>query len=275
MNTTEEKLKNFAAYFPQDFTPKIAMVLGTRLSDFTKYIDDVRYVDFSEIQDFPIATGYGHKGRFAFGYFKGIPIIISDGRVHYYEGYPMDEVVLNIRLMRYLGADILIETNISGIINSEYSVGDIMILQDHISFFVPSPLIGISPRFREERFVNTVDAYDKELTQLLIECARDTTLTAHVGVYLQVGGPHYESPAEISAFRLLGADAIGMSTACEVVVARQLNMRVCGISYLSNVAGTDIDVETRKYNLKQGKNKAPEIFRLLFCFLEKLKDSFI
>ena len=273
MDKIEDCLKSFASFFPKDFIPEIAIVLGTRLSEFTSHMKNVRYIDFSEIKGFPVATGYGHMGRFALGYVYDVPIIVSDGRLHYYEGYTMNDVVLNIRLMHHLGAKLLIETNISGIVNTEYNVGDIMIIKDQISFLSPSPLIGINPRFREERFVGMCNAYDKHLIELLIDCAEGTELKVNTGTYIQVTGPNYETPAEVSALRMLGADAVGMSTACEVIVARQLGMRICGISYLSNIAGVDIDCETRKSNLMLAKVKAEEIYKLMLSFIKKIKDT--
>ena len=275
MLKTETKLSMFATYFPKDFVPKIAIVLGTRLSGFTNYLENVRYIDFSEIKGFPVTTGYGHIGRFALGYINDIPIIVSDGRFHFYEGLPMDDVVLNVRLMRYLGAEILIETNISGIINSNFNVGDIMIIKDHISFLVPSPLIGHLPRSRDERFVNMHGAYDIELSNLLADCTQRAGLATHLGTYAQVGGPNYESIAEVKALSILGADVVGMSTACEVIVAKQIGMRVCGISYLSNVAGENIDHKTRINNLKLGETKATEIYTALLSFINKIKGRII
>lgn len=275
MIETENIIKEMLLSFPKGFKPQIAIVLGTRLSDFTKYMTDVFYVDFSDIKGFPTATGYGHKGRFALGYVFGVPIIVSDGRLHYYEGYSMKEVVLGIRLMQALGAEILIETNISGIINRSFNVGDIMLIKDHISSFVPSPLIGLSPTVRSERFVDMGKAYDDELNEIILSCAKKLNIPLREGTYVQVAGPNYETPAEIRMFGVLGADAIGMSTACEVIVAKQLGMRVCGISYLSNLAGVNISKTERESNLEIGKNKSTEIFEILNGTICAIKNTIL
>ena len=219
-----------------NFQPKVALVLGSGLGDYGDNID-IRYrVDYAEIDNFPISTVEGHQGRFLFGYIKDVPVVVMQGRIHYYEGYSMSDVVLPIRLMHLMGAEILMLTNSSGGLNPDFVPGDLMMITDQISTFVPSPLIGKNIDELGTRFPDMTHIYDRSLQQMIRDVAKDMDFSLKEGVYIQFTGPNYESPAEVQMARLLGADAVAMSTACEAVAAKHMGMRICGISCISNMA---------------------------------------
>ena len=219
-----------------NFHPKVALVLGSGLGDYGDNID-IRYrVDYAEIDNFPISTVEGHQGRFLFGYIKDVPVVVMQGRIHYYEGYSMSDVVLPIRLMHLMGAEILMLTNSSGGLNPDFVPGDLMMITDQISTFVPSPLIGKNIDELGTRFPDMTHIYERSLQQMIRDVAKDMDFSLKEGVYIQFTGPNYESPAEVRMARLLGADAVAMSTACEAVAAKHMGMRICGISCISNMA---------------------------------------
>ena len=219
-----------------NFQPKVALVLGSGLGDYGDNID-IRYrVDYAEIDNFPISTVEGHQGRFLFGYIKDVPVVVMQGRIHYYEGYSMSDVVLPIRLMHLMGAEILMLTNSSGGLNPDFVPGDLMMITDQISTFVPSPLIGKNIDELGTRFPDMTHIYDRSLQQMIRDVAKDMNFSLKEGVYIQFTGPNYESPAEVQMARLLGADAVAMSTACEAVAAKHMGMKICGISCISNMA---------------------------------------
>lgn len=218
------------------FQPKVALVLGSGLGEFAELVEIKSEIPYQEIQGFPVSTVAGHKGRFVFGYVGKVPVVIMQGRVHYYEGYSMEEVVLPIRLMKLMGAEILFLTNAAGGINKKFKPGDFMMITDHIAEFVPSPLIGENIEELGERFPDMSNVYDKTLQKHIKINASDLNIPIQQGVYIQFTGPAYETPAEIRMSQVLGADAVGMSTACEAVAAKHMGMQVCGISCISNMA---------------------------------------
>lgn len=219
-----------------DFTPEIGIVLGSGLGDFVSNIDVVNTIPYSEIKNFPISTNKMHKGRFVLGYIGDKKVIAMEGRVHYYEGYSMEQVVMPIRLIKMMGTSTIILTNAAGGLNPEFVPGNLMAITDHISSFVPSPLIG--PNYDElgTRFPDMTNVYDKELTHALKDCAKDLDIDLKEGIYCQLTGPNYETPAEINTYRILGATAVGMSTACEAMAAVHCGLKVCGISCITNMA---------------------------------------
>ena len=218
------------------FQPKLAVVLGSGLGDFAETIRVTDTVEYSAIDGFPTSTVQGHRGRFVFGYVGAVPVVVMQGRVHYYEGYEMSDVVLPIRLMKMMGAEILMVTNASGGINEQFCAGDLMLITDQISAWIPSPLRGENLEELGTRFPDMTDAYDRELRGIIARTADRLDIPLRKGVYIQFAGPQFETPAEIRMARRLGADAVGMSTACEVIAARHMGMRVCGISCVSNMA---------------------------------------
>ncbi|MBQ8147766.1 MAG: purine-nucleoside phosphorylase [Lachnospiraceae bacterium] len=219
-----------------DFQPKVALILGSGLGALADEIDIVTTIPYSEIEGFPQSTVAGHKGRFVFGYIGQVPVVIMQGRVHYYEGYPMTDVVLPTRLMGMLGAKILFLTNAAGGINAGFKPGTLMLIRDQISTFVPSPLLGKNIDELGARFPDMSEIYRKDLQEILEKKAEELQIPLEKGVYIQFTGPAYESPAEVKMAGLLGADACGMSTACEAIVANHMGMRVCGISCITNMA---------------------------------------
>lgn len=218
------------------FEPQIALILGSGLGDYAEHIQVEAVLDYHEIEGFPVSTVLGHKGRFVFGYIQDVPVVIMQGRVHYYEGYSMSDVVLPTRLMGLLGAKVLFLTNASGGIQDGMQVGDFMLITGHISSFVPSPLIGPNPDELGTRFPDMSEVYKKDLQEVIRTTAKELQIPLKEGVYVQTTGPNYESPEEIQMFKILGADAVGMSTACEAMAANHMGMRVCGISCISNLA---------------------------------------
>lgn len=238
MNQEYEKLRKCYESVREktDFQPKIALVLGSGLGGFAETIKIEKTIDYHEIKGFPVSTIPGHRGRFVFGYVGEIPVVIMQGRVHYYEGYSIQDVVLPVRLMKMMGAEVLFLTNAAGGVNDGFHAGELMLIKDHIASFVPSPLIGENISELGVRFPDMSNIYDRELQELIRMTAKKLEIPLREGVYLQLTGPAYESPAEVRMCRLLGADAVGMSTACEAVAANHMQMKICGISCISNLA---------------------------------------
>lgn len=218
-----------------DFQPEIALVLGSGLGNYAESMDVVAALSYNEIEDFPVSTVEGHKGRFIFGYIENVPVVCMQGRVHYYEGYPMTDVVLPIRLMKMMGAKVLFLTNAAGGLNYDFLPGDFMMITDHIMNFVPSPLIGKNIEELGARFPDMSDVYKKDLQEIIRNAARGLDIKLQEGVYIQLTGPNFETPAEVRMCRILGADAAGMSTAAEAVAANHMGMKVCGISCITNL----------------------------------------
>ena len=218
-----------------DFKPEIALVLGSGLGDYGETIDIVATLDYHDIEGFPISTVEGHKGRFIFGYIQGVPVVCMQGRVHYYEGYAKSDVELPTRLMKMMGAKVLFLTNAAGGLNFDFHAGDFMMITDHIMTFVPSPLIGENINELGARFPDMSDVYKKDLQDIIRGTAKELGIKLQEGVYIQLTGPNYETPAEVRMCRTLGADAAGMSTAAEAVAANHMGMKVCGISCITNL----------------------------------------
>ena len=238
MNKVYEKLMNCCENVRKktDFRPKVAVVLGSGLGDYAEQIEVVTEIPYSEIEGFPVSTVPGHAGRFIFGYIDEVPVVCMKGRVHYYEGYPISDVVLPIRLMKIMGAEILFLTNAAGGVNSSFHAGDLMMIRDHIAVFAPNPLIGENIDELGVRFPDMSSVYDRELQNIIVKTAKDNHVFLQEGVYAQLTGPSFESPAEIRMLRGMGVDAVGMSTVVEAIAANHMGMRICGISCISNLA---------------------------------------
>lgn len=238
MNPAYEKLlKCYDSYKEKiDFTPKVALILGSGLGD---YADDIRVVDtldYHDIEGFPVSTVPGHKGRFIFGYVDDVPVVCMQGRVHYYEGYEMSDVVLPTRLMKMMGAEVLFLTNAAGGIQLGMHAGDFMLIKDQIASFVPSPLRGANIEELGVRFPDMSQIYDLDLQDIVKRAASALEIRIKEGTYIQLSGPQFETPHEVAMCRTLGADAVGMSTACEAIAAKHMGMKVLGISCISNLA---------------------------------------
>ncbi len=238
MNKTYEKLINCYNCVKEkvSFQPKVAIVLGSGLGDYAKNIKIEQELPYSEIEGFPVSTVKGHDGRFLFGYIDDVPVVCMKGRVHYYEGYDITDVVMPTRLMKLMGAEILFLTNASGGVNTSFHAGDLMLIRDHIACFAPNPLIGNNIEELGTRFPDMSTVYDAELQEVIRNTAKENNVFLQEGVYAQLTGPSFESPAEIRMLRTLGCDAVGMSTAIEAITANHMGMRICGVSCISNLA---------------------------------------
>ena len=243
MNPVYEKLMRCYESVKQriDFKPEVALVLGSGLGDYGDSIQVVDTLDYHDIDGFPVSTVAGHKGRFIFGYVNDVPVVCMQGRVHYYEGYPMTDVVLPTRLMKLMGAKVLFLTNAAGGLNYDFAAGDFMMITDHIMNFVPSPLIGPNIDELGLRFPDMSEIYKKDLQQIIRDSADKLGIKLQEGVYIQLTGPNFETPQEVKMCRILGADAAGMSTAAEAVAANHMGMKVCGISCISNLGCGMVD----------------------------------
>ena len=246
-----------------DFQPKVALVLGSGLGDYADRMEIEAELDYHDIDGFPVSTIPGHKGRFVFGHVGEVPVVVMQGRVHYYEGYSIQDVVLPVRLMRMMGAEVLFLTNAAGGGNYDFHAGDLMMITDQISSFVPSPLIGPNMEELGVRFPDMSDVYDKELQNVIRATAKELNIPLQEGVYLQLTGPAYESPAEVRMCRILGADAVGMSTACEAVAANHMKMKICGISCISNLACGMTDQPLDHKEVQEAADRVAPLFRKL------------
>lgn len=265
MNPTYTKLMRCYEYCKNkiDFVPKIALVLGSGLGNYAGKVDVIAEISYREIEGFPVSTVAGHDGRFLFGYIEQVPVVLMKGRVHYYEGYTMQDVVLPIRLMKLLGAEILFLTNAAGGIGEGFAAGDFMLITDQISTFVPSPLIGENLHELGPRFPDMSEIYDADLQDLIRQSAKEEAISLQEGVYLQFTGPNYESPAEVQLAKKLGADAVGMSTACEAMAANHMGMKICGISCISNLACGISDVPLNHEEVQMTADKRAPLFERL------------
>ena len=219
-----------------DFVPRAAIVLGSGLGDYAEDIRVESELSYGEIEGFPVSTVPGHAGKFIFGYVGDVPVVCMKGRVHYYEGYPVSDVVLPVRLMKLLGAEVLFLTNAAGGVNSSFHGGDLMMIRDHISVFAPNPLVGPNLDVLGTRFPDMSGVYDGGLQKVIREAAREKDIYLQEGVYAQLTGPSFESPAEVRMLHLLGCDAVGMSTVAEAIAANHMGMKICGISCICNLA---------------------------------------
>lgn len=246
-----------------DFTPLVALVLGSGLGGYAEEVKVVQTLDYHEIEDFPVSTVPGHRGRFVFGYVGETPVVIMQGRIHYYEGYPIQDVVLPVRLMKLMGAKILFLTNAAGGVNYDFSAGDFMMITDQISNFVPSPLIGENLEGLGPRFCDMSHVYDRKLQGIIRNAAQKLSVPLKEGVYIQLTGPAYETPAEVRMCRVLGADAVGMSTACEAVAANHMGMKICGISCISNLGCGMTEIPLSHAEVQETADRVAPLFKKL------------
>ncbi|MCT4612920.1 MAG: purine-nucleoside phosphorylase [Clostridia bacterium] len=221
--------------------PSVALVLGSGLGDLAEEVEEKTIIKYSDIPNFPVSTVEGHKGQLVFGKFMGKDVVMMQGRFHFYEGYTLKQVTFPIRVFKNIGIDKLIVTNAAGATNKEYNPGDLVILKDHINMLFESPLRGKNLDEFGPRFSDMTNAYDKELRQYAKEVAGNINIDVREGVYACMGGPTYETPAEVRMIGILGADVVGMSTVPEVIVANHSGMKVLGISCATNMAAGILD----------------------------------
>ena len=264
-----EKINTIVEFIKQKtnhFSPEIGIVLGSGLDGLASAIKVEHVLHYSEIPNFPVSTVKGHKGQLLFGTIAGRRVIAMMGRFHFYEGYPMSEVTLPIRMMMRLGIKILIVSNASGGVNPNFKVGDIMVITDQIHM-MPNPLIGPHDERFGERFPDMSEAYDRRFVRLADDIAREKNIELRHGVYVATSGPTYETPAEYRFYHIIGGDTVGMSTTSEVIVARQGKIPVFGLSIVSdmgNIFGEDhIMTVSHEEVLKAVKAVEPKLITLV------------
>ena len=264
-NATYEKLMNCYKSFQEkiDFHPEVAIVLGSGLGDFANEIKVEAELSYSELEGFPVSTVAGHDGKFIFGYLGDIPVVCMKGRVHYYEGYPISDVVLPIRLMKLMGAEVLFLSNAAGGLNTDFKPGDLMMITDHIACFAPNPLLGPNVDELVKRFPDLSNVYDEALQDIIRHTAEECGLEIKEGVYTYLTGPSYESPADIRMLRVLGADAVGMSTVPEAIAANHMGMKICGISCITNMAAGILKQPLDHKEVQETADKAAQSFQKL------------
>ncbi|MBN1963135.1 MAG: purine-nucleoside phosphorylase [Anaerolineae bacterium] len=269
---------NTAAFIRQQtrHSPRYALILGSGLGPLAESIADADIIPYATIPNWPPSTVVGHSGRLVIGMLEGQSVLVMQGRAHFYEGHSMAAVTFPIRVMKRLGIETLIVTNAAGGIDPSFQAGDLMLIQDHISFPGMAghhPLRGPNDDNFGTRFPDLSNAYNRALRQLTRTVAQEQGIALHEGVYASVSGPSFETPAEIRALRTLGANAVGMSTAPEVIIANHAGMRVLGISGISNRCIDDPDSESitnHEEVLEAGKTLVPKLTALLRGVLARL-----
>jgi purine-nucleoside phosphorylase len=275
MNTEMQEAIAFIRERTQ-YQPKIGLVLGSGLSPLAQEIENADIIPYTKIPHFPSSTVQGHSGQLVIGEIGEHQVVVMQGRVHFYEGYSMRQVVFPIRIMGLLGIHTLIVTNAAGGLAEEYTPGDLMLIKDHINFVGmagQNPLIGPNDPDLGPRFPDMAHAYDPALRQLARQVAQDNDIPLHQGVYICLAGPSFETPYEVRFLRMIGVDAVGMSTVPEVIAARHMDLRVLGISSITNVHSTDPDRPYKTSHqevLEAGKTIAPRMIALIRGILEKL-----
>lgn len=249
--------------------PSVVLMLSGGLTQLVEQLTDVKTLDGAQIPHFPVSKAEGHKGQFLFGKYKDISVVVALGRTHYYEGLSMQEITFPLHALHVFGAKTLITTNAAGGINPGFAPGDLMVIRDHINFMGDNPLRGVAIHAKQQ-FVDLTNAYSKPLMQIARDVAKQHKIELHEGVYLAVPGPSYETPAEIRAFRQLGADSVGMSTVPDIIVANFHKMQVLAISCIANLAA---DLHPGNMNhaevLKAMQLMEPRLVQLLLGVLER------
>ena len=246
-----------------DFRPEVAIVLGSGLGDYANDIRVEAELDYHDIEGFPVSTVPGHAGKFIFGYVGEVPVVCMKGRVHYYEGYSMTDVVLPTRLMGMMGAKKLFLTNAAGGVNPNFKPGDFMMITDHITTGIPSPLIGPNIEELGCRFPDMSEVYSRRLREVIRASAEKCGIDLQEGVYVQFTGPAYETPAEVRMAAIWGGDAVGMSTACEAMAARHMGIEVCGISCITNMAAGISKQELNHKEVQETADRVAKSFKKL------------
>lgn len=267
-----EKIKETAAYIRSrvESIPDTAIILGTGLGALVDHITDKKYIPYTEIPNFPVSTVEGHSGNLIFGQLGSKPVMAMQGRFHYYEGYGMKEVTFPVRVMKALGIETLYVSNAAGGMNKEFRVGDIMIITDHINLFPENPLRGKNYNELGPRFPAMTEAYSKKLIAKADEIAQRLNIRVMHGVYVGVPGPTFETPAEYEYFRIIGGDAVGMSTVPEVIVANHAGMKVFGVSVITDLGGKDVtDVPTHEEVQRAAEDAQPRMMQIMRALVEE------
>lgn len=254
--------------------PRIGMILGSGLGGLADSILDPDTIPYGDLPHWPVSTVFGHAGKLVIGSLENQPVLVMQGRVHFYEGISMSQVTLPVRVMQRLGVEILVVTNAAGAINPNFAPGDLMLITDHLNFVGMAgfnPLIGPNMQEFGPRFPDMSQAYDRALNNLARQAAHETNTQLQEGVYVGLSGPSFETPADLRFLRMAGADAVGMSTVPEVTVARHGNTRVLGISGISNKANLDGDtITTHEEVLEAGALIVPKLEKILRSVLRAI-----
>ena len=261
-----EKIKQTVEFLRSKVSeiPDTAVILGTGLGSLVDFMTDKQYIAYKDIPNFPVSTVEGHSGNLIFGRLGGKPVIAMQGRFHYYEGYDMKQVTFPVRVMQKLGVKTLFVSNAAGGMNKEFRVGDVMIITDHINLFPENPLRGKNYEEFGPRFPAMTEAYSKRLVDLADTIGREKGLRLMHGVYVGTPGPTFETPAEYEYFRVIGGDAVGMSTVPEVIVARHGGMDVFGLSVITDLGGKDVtEVPSHEEVQKAAINAQPTVVALM------------
>ena len=256
IKTTEEYILHRTKYSPTT----IGLILGSGLGPLAELIEDPEFYPYSELPNFPISTIEGHKGRLVIGKLQGKTVIAMEGRFHYYEGYDMNEVTFPVRVMKLLGVSTLIVTNAAGAINTDFEPGDLMIIKDHINLSFNNPLIGKNLDDFGTRFPDMSMAYNAKYIDVVRDVSKSLNLNIREGIYAMMSGPTYETPAEIRMLHTLGADAVGMSTVPEVIVANHSQIKVIGISCLTNMASGILKQPLNHHEVMETSKKVQDNF---------------
>ncbi|MBD5324505.1 MAG: purine-nucleoside phosphorylase [Bacteroides sp.] len=265
INTTAEYIRSRVSNLPDT-----AIILGTGLGALVDHIDNKQFIPYSEIPNFPVSTVEGHSGNLIFGTLGSKPVMAMQGRFHYYEGYDMKEVTFPVRVMKALGIRTLYVSNAAGGMNKEFRVGDIMIITDHINLFPENPLRGKNYEELGPRFPAMTEAYSKELIAKADAIADEKGIRVMHGVYVGTPGPTFETPAEYEYFRIIGGDAVGMSTVPEVIVANHAGIKVFGVSVITDLGGKDVtDVPTHEEVQKAAQEAQPRMMEIMRALVER------
>lgn len=267
-----EKIKQTAQYLSErcGTKPTLGIILGTGLGTLVEYIENQIVIPYSEIPNFPVSTVEGHSGNLIFGDMGGKRVMAMQGRFHYYEGYDMKAVTFPVRVMKAMGVETLFVSNAAGGMNKEFKVGDVMIITDHINLFPENPLRGKNYNELGPRFPAMTEPYTKRLVALADSIGAEKNIRLMHGVYVGTPGPTFETPAEYEYFRVIGGDAVGMSTVPEVIVARHMDMNVFGISVITDLGGKDItEVPSHEEVQKAALNAQPTVVALMKAMVER------
>lgn len=268
-----EKIKESTKYIKKriKLNPKVAIICGSGLSDIKDVIKQEKVIPYLQIPYFKQSTVEGHTGELITGKIQSTDVVLLNGRIHYYEGYSMQDIAYTIRVMKSLGIESLIITCAVGAVNQKYNVGDIVIIKDHINFMGNNPLIGKHYNEFGDRFPDMTNIYDKNIIKQILKFAKSNKIKIYEGVYFAVSGPSYETPAEINAYRKLGGDVVGMSLVPEAIVANQMDMKITALTYISNKAsGLSKNSLNHEEVLQAGKKATVSIKKIITNFVKEL-----
>lgn len=270
--TSYEKIKAAAEYIRNrvSLRPTIGLVLGSGLGEYAETLEDAVSIAYSEIPNFPVPTIPGHSGALVIGKKCGQEVVVLQGRIHYYEGLPQQEITLPIRVLAALGVKTVVLTNTCGGVNLDFKPGDLMLISDHINYSGANPLIGPNMDEFGPRFPDMSDLYTASLRSQIKEKAQAAGISLREGVYAMYSGPNYETPAEIRMFRILGADTVGMSTVPEAIVAGHCGMQVVGISCVTNMAAGVLPAKLSHEEVTETANRVKKVFQKLIDLIVEI-----